>query len=67
MIVPHYMEIPKDREELKKLVEKPFLVVAESWEHADVALLDEDYYWYSPIDGSEMFPEPTHYMEIPKL
>lgn len=63
-----FKPIPTDEDELIEIADIPFLVTAKKWEHADVALFDpETLEWYSPIDGSSMVPEPTHYMEIPKL
>lgn len=63
-----YIVIPESDEELASLEGLPFLVVGSDWLHADVGMYDTvDGVWYSPVDGSEFYPLPTHYMEIPKF
>lgn len=63
-----YKEIPIDEEGLLDLMDIPLLVVNQTWAHADIGMFDPfDLVWYSPTDGSEFFPAPTHYTEIPKF
>lgn len=45
----------------------PVLVKGPNWKHADVCMMyEEDGWWYSPVDGSDIFPQPTEWMDIPE-
>lgn len=64
-----FKEIPyDDNDVMENLIGETFLVAHKDWENADVMTLDDDgKTWYSPLDGSEVLPIPTHYMAIPQL
>lgn len=63
-----FKEIPENEDALLELADNTFLVTAKEWLHADVATFDAlDMVWYSPVDGTQFYPTPTHYMEIPRL
>jgi hypothetical protein len=43
------------------------LVIDETWEHADVCMMDECGFWYSPVDGTDVMPQPTYWISLRDL
>ena len=46
--------------------DRPVIVAIPQWVFADIGLVDVLGRWYSPIDGVEHSPAPTHWMPLPE-